>query len=293
MKKIIENAVDQPWLDAVGDKVQPAVVSAFEAGGEAGKRIKNFLHGSWLGHPLHPILTDIPIGAYSVAAVLDGMELAGSKAGCKAADASIKIGLVGAAGAAVSGITDWTGTTKKKRRIGLLHGLLNTGAALCYLASMATRKCPGSRKTGIALAFTGYTLTVAASYLGGHLVYRKQVGVDHTATADPYPKKFVDVLPDADLKDNEMKKVMAKNIAVLLVRQNGKIKALANTCSHLGGPLNEGKLLQDGCVECPWHQSVFDLHDGHVVDGPASAPQPAFDVRVKNKMIQVRVNPKP
>ena len=279
---------EHPWLDAIGDVLQPAIKAAYKAGGDTGTKVKNFMHGTWLGHPLHPLLTDIPIGAYTVAAAMDTLEILGEKRCSPAADASIAVGLMGATGAAVTGLTDWTGTTKKKRRIGLMHGLLNTGATLCYAGSLAMRRRKESRGASIALAMVGYGLTITASYLGGHLVFRRQVGVDHTATADPYPKKYVDVLPEDGLKNNEMKCVHADKIPVLLVKQNNRISAIAHTCSHLGGPLSEGDLLEDGSVRCPWHQSVFSLDDGSVIEGPASEPQPSFSVRIRKGMIQVR-----
>jgi nitrite reductase/ring-hydroxylating ferredoxin subunit/uncharacterized membrane protein len=276
------------WLDKVGDIVQPAIIHTFEAGGKTGQEIKDFLHGVWLGHPLHPVLTDVPIGAWTAAAVLDSLELLGEKKYKKGSDAAIAIGLVGAAGSAVTGLTDWTGTTKKKRKIGLMHGLLNVTATALYTTSNFLRKQKGSRKTAIGLTMLGYGVASLAAYLGGHLVYREQIGVDHTATSIEYPEDFVAVLPENELAENQMRCVKASEVPVLLVRKNGEIYALTNTCSHLGGPLCEGDLLDDGNVRCPWHGSVFSLKDGNVVDGPATAPQPKFDVRVNNGQIEVR-----
>lgn len=285
----VMNAIaQQEWLDAAGDKIQPAVINTFKAGGKAGQKIKNFLHGTWLGHPLHPIITDVPVGSWSAAVVLDAMELFGQKKYKPGADAAVAIGLVGAVGAAVSGLTDWTGTTKKKRSIGLMHGIMNLSATALYATSYYIRKNKGSRKTAIGLAMLGYGITSAAAYLGGHLVYAEQVGVDHTATSVEYPKDFVAVLPENELAENSMKKVQAGEVAVLLARKQGEIFALANTCSHLGGPLCDGDLLEDCSVRCPWHHSVFSLKDGSVIDGPATEPQPKFETRVNNGQIEVR-----
>jgi nitrite reductase/ring-hydroxylating ferredoxin subunit/uncharacterized membrane protein len=286
---VMNTIAKQEWLKAAGDAIQPAVINTYKAGGETGQKIKNFLHGTWLGHPLHPIITDVPVGSWSAAAVLDGMELFGKTKYKAGADAAIAIGLVGAVGAAVSGITDWTGTTQKKRQIGLMHGLLNVSATALYATSYYLRKKKGSRKTAIGLALLGYGITSASAYLGGHLVYAEQVGVDHTATSVEYPKEFVAVLPENELADNSMKSAQAGEVAVLLAKINGEVFALANTCSHLGGPLCDGDLMDNCTVRCPWHQSVFSLKDGSVVDGPATEPQPKFEVRTNNGQIEVRL----
>jgi nitrite reductase/ring-hydroxylating ferredoxin subunit len=136
------------------------------------------------------------------------------------------------------------------------------------------------------LAMLGYAVSSAAAYLGGHLVYGEQVGVDHTA-AQEMPKEFVAVLAEGELGEGEMKKVEADGVPVLLVRRNGEIHAIAHTCSHMGGPLSEGKL-EGEVVQCPWHGSRFSIRDGSVVDGPATFPQPCFAVRVRDGQIEVR-----
>ncbi|WP_242916425.1 Rieske 2Fe-2S domain-containing protein [Pontibacter liquoris] len=289
-QKTTLNAIaQQQWLGTAGDALQPAVLDAFKAGGEAGQEIKNFLHGVWLGHPLHPAITDVPVGAWTTAAVLDGLELLGKEAYKPGADAAIAVGLAGAVGAAVTGLTDWTGTTSESRRIGLMHGLLNAGATALYATSLILRRRKKSRGAAISLAMLGYGVVSAGAYLGGHLVFGKQIGVDHTATADQYPTNFVAVLPENDLAENTMRRVEAGEVAVLLARKDGEIFAIAHTCAHMGGPLSEGDLLDDDCVRCPWHGSVFSLRDGSVRNGPATEPQPKFDVRVQDGQIEVRL----
>ena len=287
-KNAIKLIEEQEWLGTAGDALQPAIINAFEAGGDAGQKIKNFLHGTWLGHPLHPVIKDVPIGAWTMTAVLDVAELTGSRKYKNGADAAVAIGIVGALGAAVTGLTDWTGTTTKKRKIGLMHGMLNIGATALYATSYALRKNKKTRGTAIALSMAGYGVVSLAAYLGGHLVFGEQVGVDHTATSEEYPTDFVAVLAENELQDNTMKSVKAGEISVLLAKQNNKIYAIANTCSHLGGPLNEGELLEGGKVKCPWHDSVFSLEDGCVINGPASEKQPQFEIRLRNGQIEVK-----
>jgi nitrite reductase/ring-hydroxylating ferredoxin subunit/uncharacterized membrane protein len=288
-KSIMEKIDEQEWLDTAGAAIQPVILDAFKAGGKTGKDIKNMLHGKWLGHPVHPMITDVPVGAWTTAAVLDTMELFGNDQYKDGADAAVSIGLVGAVGAAITGMTDWTGTTEIERKAGLLHGMLNVGATALYIASLIMRRKKSSRRAAITLSMLGYGITTASAYIGGNLVYNQQMGVDHTAIPRGYPEEFVAVLPDGELKNDSMKCVSIGKVDVLLARQNNQIFAIANTCSHLGGPLSDGELLQDCRVICPWHQSVFSLKDGSVIDGPATEPQPEFDIRVLDGQIEVRL----
>ena len=287
--KFINAITAQEWLGEIGGKLRPAVIGAFKSGGKAGTGIKNFLHGTWLGHPLHPLITDVPIGSWTASAVLDILELSGQKKYTSGADATIAIGLLGAAGSAISGLTDWSGTTKNKQKIGLMHGMLNLGATALYTTSYFLRKKKKDRGTAIALAMLGYGITGLAAYLGGHLVYGEQVGVDHTQVSAEYPEDFVAVFPEKDLIENQMAVAKAGKIAVLIVKQKGEIFAIANTCSHLGGPLCDGELKEDCSVVCPWHHSQFSLKDGSVISGPATEPQPKFDVRLMNGQIEVKL----
>lgn len=276
----------QDFLEQASEAIQPAVTNAFKSAGPAGQEVKNFLHGTWLGHPLHPVLTDVPVGAWTAALALDAMEtFSGRKELSAGADAAIAVGLVGALGSAVTGLTDWSETYGRARKVGLLHGLLNAGATVLYTTSLVMRRRK-KRSAGLGLAMLGYAATSAAAYLGGHLVYGEQIGVDHTA-AQEMPKEFVAVLGESELGEGEMKKVEANGVPVLLVRRGGEIHAIAHTCSHLGGPLSEGKLEGD-VVQCPWHGSRFNVTDGSVVDGPATFPQPCFETRVREGQIEVR-----
>src|SRR5437868_8308653 len=160
----------QEWLEPVESGLQRAVGGTFDSAGTAGRKIRNFLHGVWLGHPLHPVLTDIPVGAWTAALILD---LVDERDG---ADLAVKVGLAGAVGSAVTGLTDWQATDGSARRIGLVHGLLNVAAATLYTLSLVKRK-QRDRSAGETLAAIGYAVAFASAYLGGHLVYRKQIGV--------------------------------------------------------------------------------------------------------------------
>jgi nitrite reductase/ring-hydroxylating ferredoxin subunit/uncharacterized membrane protein len=279
----VENLERQDWLEPLAENVQRTVVAAFQAAGETGRRVRDFLHGTWLGHPLHPVLTDIPLGAWTVAAVLD---LKGGNNGHKdrAADAAIGIGLAGAAGAAVTGLTDWQHTSAEERRLGLVHGLLNISAATLYATSLALR-LRGARTAGRAISTLGFTVALGAAYLGGNLVYRKRIGVDHAPRVGW--EDFVTALSEAELRESAPQRVDVRGIPVVLIRRGGRIHALADSCAHLGGPLADGQL-DDVAIRCPWHGSRFALDDGAVLEGPSTFPQPCFDVRVRAGQIEIR-----
>lgn len=283
---LIKTVEQQEALDQLSDKIQPLVRNAFESAGPVGREVKNILHGTWLGHPLHPALVNVPIGAWTAALALDAMEsISGRRELGAGADTAIAVGLVGAAGAALSGLTDWSAVNGRARKVGLLHGLLNLGATTLYVTSLVLRR-KQRRSAGKGFAMLGFAVSNTAAYLGGHLVFGEQIGVNH-ALAQDMPKEFVTVLPDAELPEGEMKRVDAGGVPVLLVRREGNVCALAHTCSHAGGPLSEGKLEGD-VVQCPWHGSRFNVRDGSVVDGPATFPQPCFEARVREGQIEVR-----
>ena len=286
-----ENGIDliakQEWLDEISDPLQAAVHGAFP--GEPGRAIKNALHGTWLGHPLHPVLTDIPIGAWTVAAVLDVLDVVIDRDDVgDAADAAIAVGIAGALGAAVTGLTDWSDTSDRGRRLGLVHGLLNIAATGLYVTSLVMRRRDRHRGVAVGLSMLGYAISSSSAWLGGHLVFGEQIGVDHTATADAAkPEKFVTVMDDADLKDEKPARVVADGVAVCLVKRGKKRFAITDTCPHLGGPLSDGKLVGDA-IQCPWHQSELALADGHVVNGPTTFPARTFETRIRDGKIQLR-----
>lgn len=276
---------NQPWLDTVAKPLSVAVRSFFSSSGAAGQSAKNALHGVWLGHPLHPVLTDVPIGAWTTALALDAREAAtGDAAYGRAADFAVSVGLVAAVGAAITGLNDWSETDGRAQRVGLLHGLLNVTATTLVATSYALRR-RGSRPAGRASAVAGYGIAIAAAYLGGSLVYRERIGVTHAAVAEP--EEFTPVLDSADLPENTMRKATIEDGSYVVVRQQHRTCALAHSCSHLGGPLSEGTL-KSGSVVCPWHGSEFSVDDGHVINGPATAPQPCFATREREGRIELR-----
>ncbi len=263
---LIDAIARQPGLEELADALQKAVRGAFPGQAVA-----------------------VPLGAWTTALVLDALEsLSGRRELRAGADAAVALGLIGAVGAAITGLTDWSESDDRGKRIGAVHGLLNVTAAAMYATSYAMRKRKGSRQGGVALSMLGYAVGMTSAYLGGHLVFGEQLGVDHTATADSRkPEKYVAVLAKSELKEEKPTRVEAKGVAILLVKHNGRIFALTETCPHLGGPLSEGKLVGDA-IQCPWHNSELALEDGHVVNGPTTFPARCFDVRVREGQIEVR-----
>jgi nitrite reductase/ring-hydroxylating ferredoxin subunit/uncharacterized membrane protein len=247
--------------------------------------VRNLLSGVYLGHPLHPMATDVPIGAWGMAGLLDAI---GARAAEPAADLLVTVGTVAAVPTAASGLHDWSDTAGPARRVGLVHATANTVALSLYLASLLARG-RGSRRAGKMLGFSGLGVLLVGGYLGGHLSYVKGVNVNRTAWEEG-PREWVPTLADTELADGDHRRVDVEGVPVVLYRTAGRVHALAATCSHMGGPLDEGTI-DDGCVSCPWHGSMFRFSDGSVVRGPASVPQPRYETQARAGLIEVRVSP--
>lgn len=276
----------QEWLNPTEEALQRAIHRACESGGEAGARVKDVLHGTWIGHPLQVILTDIPLGAWTSAMLFDSLAMiSGSDSMNSAADACIGVGLGGAVLAALTGLTDWQDIDPPARRVGLIHGLMNLIAAALMGTSLLTRRRE-MRASGRGLGLLGFLVASVAARLGGNLVYEHRIGVDRSAEKE-LPQEFHRAAAAADLEEGKPLRATVEGTPIVLVKSASNIFALAETCSHLGGPLAEGKA-EAGTIQCPWHGSRFDLADGSVVNGPAVHPQPCLEVSVHEGQVQVR-----
>lgn len=284
---VTELIESQDWLEDPSNSLQAGVKGAIDAAGPAGRTAEDILHGVWLGHNLHPVLTDIPLGSWTAAAAMDTMEMLGNTAVGPGADAAVTVGLLGALGAAVTGLVDWHVLNERApKRVGAAHAGLNIAATLLYAGSLAFRK-RGARGAGRALAALGFCTVSASAYLGGILVNELGISVDHGQRHSD-DEDFVPVMAEADLAPNTPVAVNANGTAVMLIRDGGRIRAIANKCSHLSGPLSEGKI-ENGAVTCPWHNSSFSLTDGSVLHGPATFPQSCFTLRIRKDQIEVKV----
>lgn len=259
-------------LDSVADPLQKLVTSLPPG------RVKDALSGTSSGHPLHPALVALPIGTFAGVAVLDALHTDPATT-----RRLLGFGILTVAPTAAAGLSDWGDTGGGERRVGVVHALCNVAATLLMAVSWL-RRGRGSSGRGLSTAALG--LLGFSGWLGGHLAYAKGVGVDVTAFEDEITE-WTDAMADADLQPHAPAVAQVGRNDVLLVRHDGTISALADRCSHRGGPLHEGELV-DGCVQCPWHGSRFLLADGAIARGPASRPQPAYEARVLEGRVQVR-----
>lgn len=249
--------------------------------------VLELLHGGrWVGHPLHPALSDLPIGLWAGVMVLDATDRdPAPRRGMDAAGMLSAAGILAAGATALTGLSDWTVSNEEDRRAGLLHGLLNTVALGLQGASLGTRVA-GHRGTARALGAAGFTVTAAAGYLGGHLVFTKGVMVNRVAWATG-PRRWTRALQEAELPDDSPTAVQAEGRQIMLYRHRGRLYAIDNICSHTGGLLSRGPVAEL-TVTCPLHGSRFSLADGCVSRGPASQPQPVLPTRIRNGWIEVR-----
>lgn len=247
--------------------------------------VTDLLSGTPLGHPLHPLLVTVPIGSWTGAMVLDLLQHKDS------ARTLVGLGALSAVPTAVSGLNDWRSTSGAEQRVGVLHAGLNTLALGFYTASWLARR-RGHHGLGVALTLPGMAVLGTSGWLGGHLSYALGVGVDTTAFQSG-SENWVDALGADDVVQGRLNVADAGGVPVLVTRTlDGTIVAYANRCTHRGGPLHEGEVV-DGCVRCPLHGSEFSLRDGSVIHGPATRPQPAYEVRVHGDRVEVRRSPEP
>ena len=281
VRELVERLGTTSALDKVAEPVAHQVTKIAGQG-----VLKDLLSGTWLGHPAHPMLTDVPIGAWTSAFLLD---LLGGKRARPAADRLVGLGVLAALPTAAAGLSDWSDTYGPDRRIGLVHAGGNTAALACYSLSWLARR-RGARARGVALGMLGAAVASASAYLGGHLSFRRGVNVDRNAWEEP-TRDWTTVAEAESLKENEPQVVQLDGLNVLVLQRHGRIMAIADRCGHAGGPLHEGKIDDRDCVTCPWHGSVFQLADGKVVHGPATGPQPAFEARTVDGKLELRRMP--
>jgi nitrite reductase/ring-hydroxylating ferredoxin subunit/uncharacterized membrane protein len=251
--------------------------------------VKDALHGTWLGHAVHPLLVALPIGMWSGASLLD---LTGGDR--SAARRLVGAGVLTVLPTAAAGWADWSelGASKRPKRVGLVHAAANVVTTAVYAASYLARR-RGDQARGRDLALLGTVGLAVGGYLGGHLAYSEAVGVNRNADSGPTPKDWTDACAADEVQEGALHRVEVDGKALVLTRRAGALHGLEATCSHFGAPLDEGEIDTFGsdgaCVVCPWHGSRFRLSDGGVARGPATSPQRAFDVREQGGRLQVRV----
>lgn len=277
LRRIPDAVESAAFLDAPADALMGAVSRAIPAG-----PVKDALSGTWLGHALHPALTDLPIGFWTSAWMLD---LVGGKRSANAARMLVGLGIASAVPTAVTGASDWADTAGPDKRVGLVHATANSIALACYVVSFVHR-VRGRRAKGVLWGWYGAAAATVGGALGGHLVQALGIGVDHTAYDDG-PGDWTAAGPARDLVEGQPIRTSADGVDVVIVQEGDRLLALADRCTHRGGPLHEGEVVV-GCVECPWHGSRFRLEDGEVEQGPAVRPQPRYEARLVDGVVEVR-----
>jgi len=275
-------------LDQTAEQVQGLLTNAVSQGGPAARRVKNWLNGVWLGHALHPALTDATIGAWTTGALLD---IVGAK---READAAMTVGVLTAIPTALSGAADWADTNEEPRRIGLVHAALNSVGLTLMIGSLFARRA-NQRGLGTGLSTLGLSLASISAWLGGELVYRLGTNVSRIAF-EPRVAEFQIVARADTLQDGKLTAAEAQvdgvKLPLVLLKRGNAVMALSGTCPHAGGPLAEGKLVEgdygEEVVECPWHASQFRFSDGAACQGPAATSAYVYDARVRDGNVEVR-----
>lgn len=246
--------------------------------------LKDALSGTWLGHAVHPMLTDVVIGSFTSASLLDvlGPDSDG------ASQRLIGLGLLAYLPTAASGINDWADTEVIDdgiRRVGLVHASCNAvGASLYALSWLARRR--GARRLGATFGLAGMGVMMAGGYLGGHLSMTKGVGPAETVF-DQGPTEWTPAADASLLQNGRPQRAVVDDTPVLLLRQGDEIFAIHDRCSHRGCSLSEGSVEGEEVV-CACHGSRYSLRTGAVKHGPATASQPAFQVRTEDGRVEVR-----
>jgi nitrite reductase/ring-hydroxylating ferredoxin subunit/uncharacterized membrane protein len=283
---IRRNLENQEWLDRPSYRLEHALTFLFAAMGRHRDRVSNALHGTWLGHPLHPALTSVPGGAVATTVGMDAISLLGARSP-EWRDASrfaLGVGLAGSIGAAATGLTDWQHTHEQSRRVGLIHGVLNVLATGLYALSWRDRG-RGRHVRAMATSAVGYGLTLASGYLGGALVYESGAGV-HRSGPRLSRRNWTPALPVAAL-DGQPQRVELDGVGVVLYRNDGQVLAVGGQCPHLGAPMDDG-WIDRGQIVCPWHGSKFACESGDVARGPATAALPRYPTRIRDGIVEVR-----
>jgi nitrite reductase/ring-hydroxylating ferredoxin subunit/uncharacterized membrane protein len=260
-------------LDAPAAAVRKALAAVIDR-----PHVRGVLSGSSLGHPLHPLLTDLPLGCWTSAAILDLTDRAPATSRYL-----IGMGVVSAAPTALAGVSDWLDTAGAEQRIGLVHGIGNLIGMCCFAGSWLRRRRGGEGK-GLSLA--GLAVVSFAGWLGGHLSFAMGVGVD-TNAFETGPADWAATTPGTPSATLHREDVDGVRLAVTTLPDDDATYAMADRCSHRGGPLSEGRVTDD-CVVCPWHGSRFDVRTGNVRRGPASIAQPVYEVRSTDDGLEVR-----
>jgi nitrite reductase/ring-hydroxylating ferredoxin subunit/uncharacterized membrane protein len=257
--------------------------------GSPGKLLQDFLNGAWLGHSLHPVLTDVVVGGATMVIFLDILRVFFGVDGLEDATTwTLGLTVVAGVGTILTGLTDFKDTgTGNERNVAGLHGAINIVAVVIFFISLLQR-FGGGHDAAFWVALVAYGVISVGAYIGGHVVFKYGYMVNHNAFArGRRAKEFTAIMPVAELAEATPTKATFGSTALVVVRRGDVVYALKETCSHAGGPLAEGQLKGDN-IECPWHFSQFRLSDGAVRHGPATSKQVAYRARINAGQVEIQ-----
>ncbi len=268
------------------DGVAKSIARALTAFWNFARPLQSLMNGTWLGHAIHPILTDVVVGAWTITLLFDVVGFFVPSAGLgPAAEIALWLGVLTGLGAIATGATDWKDGYGEELRLGFVHALIMTATTLIYVVSGLIRLGAVDSDGARIVAIVGYVVLTAGSYLGGEMAMAFGSMVDHNAFRGDV-REFTTIGTLTGLKEG-INFVQLADKPVLVVRKGDRISAVGAVCSHAGGPLQDGELLGDE-VECPWHGSRFRVTDGSVRRGPATYPQPHYEVRLSGGQVEIR-----
>ena len=282
----LDRIADMSAFDKAIEPARTAVQAVLKPG-----LLKDALHGTWLGHPLHPVLVQVPVGSWTSAGLLDAVPPLRP-----AATVLIATGVAVSVPAAMSGAADWSEQEIGVRRLGALHAVSNVAALGLYVGSLVAR-AKGRGTLGRVLSYTGLGIATGSAAIGGHMSYAQSSGASHAATAArALTSDWIDLGPLDDLPEGRpaLRTGDGSGVSVPLaaVRRGGRVDVFVGACSHLAGPLYEGSVEEvrgHACLVCPWHDSAFDLENGEPRRGPAANPQEKLEVRMEAGRVMARL----
>ncbi|MDP7702646.1 Rieske (2Fe-2S) protein [Mycobacterium sp. TY815] len=281
----------QEWLDRPSYRLEHIMAFLFNALGRMRDRVMNALNGVWLGHPVHPPLASLASGALGTAVALDALSLVPARRPgaerntAQIASHALGLGIAASIASSVTGVSDWQHTHQADRRVGLVHGAVNSVATLLYVLSWRDRH-HGHRLRGAGLAAAGYAITLGGSYLGGALVFDSGIGVDQSGER-LRTRQWTPVLPAGALNGKPVRVEVDGVGLVVCQSKPGEVAAFGEFCPHLAAPMADG-WVDRGRIVCPWHGSRFALESGEVLRGPSAAPLPCYEARLREGNVEVR-----
>jgi uncharacterized membrane protein/nitrite reductase/ring-hydroxylating ferredoxin subunit len=274
--------------------------------------LKDFLEGKPLRHPLHPMLVHFPIGLFLLSLLLDLASLAFPWVPNLVRDSfyAMLLGVITALIAAVPGVVDYTDirSDHPAKRTATTHLTFNLIVVALYGINLGVRSSllvdPQIHSVPLILSFIGIALLSVSGYLGGRLVYDAGISVGRHKRRTPTPESTLHLfmanlasnensdvifvpIPEADrLGEGETLRVEIDGQVITIAKIDQGFYAFQEFCTHRFGPLSEGTF-KDFNVQCPWHNSCFDVRTGKVTQGPAKVDLKTFTIEIRDGKVAV------